>query len=765
METSAELNKIKKTYGERFMKMCREYFSTILEKEGVLYEILTSSFADNSKTLYDDIKGNSLENNFKNHIYSKFNDKYNKGEENKRKMTEKTPYELLDEAGYDLFECKTEEEIQTFRKYYAPHEELCTFHDRRLDYCVVFFAVKKDVDNIKRENFKHPKREDEYGTSVMGIQFTKGRYSTVSIKNRYNHTVENPDATYGNDLEKVAPGLTESFKKMLLERGLKLDSSNISLDGFEIPNYVLANDGKYYKYNLEIGANYYCPGNVIIEGGEPIKLKEPEKRMLIDYFIIDREKKTLKKANNDLTDCFVDNFKDIEKIDVINDKEEKNSKKIILIQRKDLEKIIKIEIDKDNKIIGYEDENLKVVGRDFLVAVENLERLSLPNLIYAGDNFLYSNNCLKDVNLSNLEEVKNDFLYNEDGLENINLPKLKKVGNDFLRLGIKIKDIEIPNLEETGDGFMSNNSYLKNLYAPKIKKIGDWFLTDNSCIEKIQLPSLTKAGDMFLGGNQGLKNLKMPNLKRVGSYFIYRNEQLENLELPKLKKVGDAFFSRNTELAELNFPNLVEVGDRFCYVNENIENIDLPNLKETGDDFLKENIKLKNLKLPKLELVGDNFIAANEIIENIEMSKLEGVGDYFLHKNKRIKELNLPELVEAGDSFLEKNITIESGSLPKLERIGKGATSSLKKLSRTEVPKQVLLENEKISEYLGKQTENTDGTVPYLTNKTKECEVTSKKIAELDRENNITTSEIGLARESMNELSREQEKEIENNER
>lgn len=28
---------------------------------------------------------------------------------------DKTPYELLDEAGYQLFECTTEEEIQSFK--------------------------------------------------------------------------------------------------------------------------------------------------------------------------------------------------------------------------------------------------------------------------------------------------------------------------------------------------------------------------------------------------------------------------------------------------------------------------------------------------------------------------------------------------------------------------------------------------------------------------------------------------------------------------
>ena len=207
MAESNELKKIKKKYGENFMKLCRSLFSTLLEKEGLLYEILSSSFSGNSKTLYDDIIDGRLEEAFKNYIYSKVD--IEKPEE--KKVTEKTPYEILEEAGYDLIECKTEEEIQSFKKYYRPGEELCTFRGGRLDSCVVFWAVKKNAEDIKREDFKTPKREDEYGTSVMGIQFNREGMCTVSIKNRYNHRVNNPDATFGNDLDRIAPGLTREF--------------------------------------------------------------------------------------------------------------------------------------------------------------------------------------------------------------------------------------------------------------------------------------------------------------------------------------------------------------------------------------------------------------------------------------------------------------------------------------------------------------------------------------------------------------------------
>ena len=338
-----ELKKIKKLYGENFMKLCRNLFPTLLEEEGLLLKVLTSSFATNSRTLFEDIIKGGLEDQFKNYIYSKIDVEKNRPEI----VEEKSPYELLDEAGYTLYECHSEEEIQQFKKYYKPGEELCTFTGGRLDRCIVFWAVRKDADKIKREDFKDPKREDEYGTSVMGIQFSKQGLCTVSIKNRYNHTVNNPDATYGNDLDRIVPGLTRSFEKLLLERDLYLNKSNI--ERLYMQNYTVAGDGKYYKYNMEINGIYYCPGNVIIDHGKVIQL-EPEKQVLMDYFILDKESKTLSVYDKSIKDSFIDGFQDIESIEMKKDDAEEKGTRIITINTSNGDEPVVIQIDKDNGI-------------------------------------------------------------------------------------------------------------------------------------------------------------------------------------------------------------------------------------------------------------------------------------------------------------------------------------------------------------------------------------------------------------------------------
>ena len=40
---------------------------------------------------------------------------------------------------------------------------------------------------------------------MISIQFTKDDAHTLSIKNRYNHSVNDPDATFSNNLDNIIP--------------------------------------------------------------------------------------------------------------------------------------------------------------------------------------------------------------------------------------------------------------------------------------------------------------------------------------------------------------------------------------------------------------------------------------------------------------------------------------------------------------------------------------------------------------------------------
>lgn len=422
-----DLKIIKKKYGEDMMHLCRDLFPSLLEKRGLLSQILLNNFHE-SHYLCQDIVANNLEYDFKNFIYS-----FVDVENNFVMRSDKTPSELLREAGYILYECKSEEDMNKFKKYYAPGEELCSFWLNRLESSFVFFAVKENVDDIKREDFKNPKRQDLYGTSVISIQFTKDDAHTLSIKNRYNHSVNDPDATFSNNLDNIIPGLTDSFAKYY---GLEQRFFNKKLD---IPGYVKATDGKYYKYNFEFNNIYYCPNNIIVDNFE-VKEYAHEKYVIMDYFVLDLVNKKISVYDDFLRDSLADTIKDIVKISIINEGE---NKRIIIITENGEIQII---INKYNQIIGLTNNIVKVIGDNFLRHNKTLEQIDLANAEAIGDNFLYSNNSMLTIYL----------------------PKVKVIGNNFMNYTTVLKSADFPELESVGGGFLMMDTNLEELNAPRL---------------------------------------------------------------------------------------------------------------------------------------------------------------------------------------------------------------------------------------------------------------------------------------------------------
>ena len=508
-----DLKIIKKKYGEKMMHLCRNMFTTILEEKGLLPKLLLEHF-EPSHDLYNDLEKYSsiLFAGFEGYITSLV-------VANKKEMltTSLTPEELLDKAGYTLYECKTEEDIQKFKKYYAKGEELCTFRGNRLNRCYVFFAVKKDVDSIKREDYKEPFREDEYGTSVISIQFTRGSNSYLSIKNRYNHTVPNPDATFNNNLDNIIPGLSYAFQKQY-----GLSYRNID-DNFYIPFYVKAKDGKYYKYNYEINNIYYCPNNIIIDNFEVKRYSDEYQRYLVvDYFVIDRHNKkiylydeevgtsTSSKVIGDdelyaydevFGDSFIEYFENNE-IENIKISTNEYGSRSIIVSVKDKEDAI-ITIDKFNRIIGYKNNNITSIHDNFLLYNEVINRVEMKNVRDIGDNFLKNGHALKNLITPNLISVGDDFLLDNYHLEELLLPRLEKVGDDFLSSNILVKEVILPNLKKVGNSFLLYNEMAGVIELPLLEVVGNSFMSCAFRIDNIDMSSLREHGTNFLNSYKG----------------------------------------------------------------------------------------------------------------------------------------------------------------------------------------------------------------------------------------------------------------------
>ena len=273
-------NQIKKQNGEKFAQALRTHHSGILEIPDIvetlrhagreaepLLPYLTSLLASN-----DDIQVNKPSD----------------------------PFAMLEQAGYNAFLADTHEKQNSISSHFEQGELLCTFNDaaRYKNYYIIH-AVKKDVASILRKNFNgNEKREDAYGTSVISIQIAK-KGGFISIKNRYNHTVQNPDNTFNSNPDNIIEGLSAALKEHF-----KVDFSakkSSFPEGFElIGNQVF----KYYKeYN-----GIYYGDNAWVKNGTIHAVDKSAGDAMFDYFLFDGKTKSLKKIDSATNDSFADDF-------------------------------------------------------------------------------------------------------------------------------------------------------------------------------------------------------------------------------------------------------------------------------------------------------------------------------------------------------------------------------------------------------------------------------------------------------------------------
>lgn len=214
-------------------------------------------------------------------------------DEEKAKKDIECPIDLLARAGYDAYIVTDQKSQDGIKKYFAGDEKLCTFGTDRWKNYKIINAVKKNVDDIKRGDFKNPQRQDEYGTSVISIQVRNG---FISIKNRYNHKVANCDATFGNNLDAIIPGLKAAVENKF---NIKIGKSSAAPEGFMIVGGVI------FEVIHEINGVYYGH-NSIIKNGQIVDMLEDE--YLYAYFIFNLKTKEMRIFDATIKDSFPDDF-------------------------------------------------------------------------------------------------------------------------------------------------------------------------------------------------------------------------------------------------------------------------------------------------------------------------------------------------------------------------------------------------------------------------------------------------------------------------
>lgn len=204
-----------------------------------------------------------------------------------RETTQEEIIEDFNKAGYDTVIFDDEEKIAEYKKYYADGEVICTYNNlaERMRQYHMIVAVKKDIDKIQRG--KAPQRDDEYGTSILNIQIAKNG-SHMSIKNRYNHTVNECDSTLNNNLDMLVLGLQA---KVLGYYNIASLNNNKCYY-----NRIVNINGIYLKYNREVNNVYF--GDFVLDNENGARFTDHSKyyaKVNDDYwnepYVLDFQKK------------------------------------------------------------------------------------------------------------------------------------------------------------------------------------------------------------------------------------------------------------------------------------------------------------------------------------------------------------------------------------------------------------------------------------------------------------------------------------------
>ena len=366
---------------------------------------------------------------------------------------------------------------------------------------------------------------------------------------------------------------------------------------------------------------------------------------MIDYFILDKEKKRLRLYDAYREDGFCKCFENIEKIQIEKNSEKEKQTRVIIIETKDSELPISIEIDKDNNIIGYSNLQLTQVGDNFLELNEQLSELNLPQLTQVGDRFLQLNNQLSELNL----------------------PQLTQVGDDFLELNEQLSELNLPQLTQVGDRFLKWNNQLSELNLPQLTQVGNCFLEQNNQLSELNLPRLTRVGDGFLKYNNQLSELNLPQLTQVGHNFLGSNNQLSELNLPQLTQVGDGFLENLSaavkQLAKIEGEKGIEI-----------------NLK-TEKTSLQQKVKEPSLKINKNNI----FYKIKSFFKNL------------FYKDRKIE--NDVQIETISNDNIAKNENSKSAFIENIKIIEDENTLLLKRYIRGEIKKEDLTEEQRKSLY------------------------------------------------------------------
>jgi len=504
------------------------------------------------------------------------------------------PIQMLDEAGYDAYVANTLEKQNAISKYFASGEALCTFRDPdRFKKYHIINAVRKDVDKIQRS--PNPQREDEYGTSVISIQILKtGGF--ISIKNRYNHTVQNPDNTLNSDPDRIIFGLSDAIKHYF--------SVDFSAQSTRLPpNYLLIND-QICKYDMEQD-NVYFAENFYVKDGNIIDLNKESEIMIepVGIFNIHTRKfsRLATSTSIDIGDALEGAFVN-KKIHII--KNPDNSRTVTADN-------VPVFTVKDGDLIQLNTPNAEKIHLSGLSLhgdhdFSNVKTLEAYNTGF--DSYIKFNTNAKEILLSNIQ-LKNDRL-DFDNVQYIYVWR-----TDLSKKQIKVnKNAKHVSLKHTT---ITNPLDLSNVERINLEMPTTHFMDQVQDIKINPNAELVNLAHTIIKGTLDLHNVNQISLTGMHSQFVKNvifNPNAQAVSIKSSCPPGDLNF---TNVQDISLEEIDMSGVKF---NSNAQKIELMNCKNTPQSMDFSHVKKIYLKWIDLDNCKFNPNAEEILLHNTNLS-------------------------------------------------------------------------------------------------------------------------------------------------
>ena len=153
----------------------------------------------------------------------------------------------------------------------------------------------------------------------------------------------------------------------------------------------------------------------------------------------------------------------------------------------------------------------KTIGNSAFVNCDNLQSISLPNVVSIESYAFYYCRNLQFISLPNVESIESQAFWNCDNLQSIILPNVESIGSDAFYSCNDLQSISLPNVTSIGYDAFQNCNNLQSISLPNVESIERYAFGNCTSLTSINLSDkLTMLGDGCFMSCTNLTTLVLP---------------------------------------------------------------------------------------------------------------------------------------------------------------------------------------------------------------------------------------------------------------